>query len=44
MSENIREPHPVRIATVILVVVLWLAAIAARLVQLQVFQHEEFRR
>jgi cell division protein FtsI (penicillin-binding protein 3) len=44
MSENARKPHPARIAAIILIVVLWLAAIAFRLVQLQIFQHEEFRR
>ena len=44
MSENARKHHPARIALVILVVVLWVAAIAFRLVQLQIFQHEEFRR
>ena len=44
MSENTSKSHPARIVTVILVVAFWLAAIASRLVQLQVFQHEEFRR
>ncbi len=44
MSESTRKPHPARVVTVILVVVLWLAAIASRLVQLQVFQHDEFHR
>lgn len=44
MSENARKPHPARITAVILFVMLWLVAIVSRLVQLQVFQHEQFHR
>ncbi len=44
MSENARKLRPARIATLILFVVLWLVAIVFRLVQLQVFQHEQFQR
>lgn len=44
MAEKSKNPHPARITIVILFVVLWLVTIASRLVQLQVFQHEEFHR
>ena len=44
MSESTRKPHPARITAVILLVVIWLVAIATRLVQLQILQHEEFHR
>ncbi len=44
MSDSSKKAHPVRIATVILVIVFWLVAIVSRLVQLQVFQHDEFQR